>query len=44
VLIICLKRFVNGTEIGADIAFPEVWQPFAVEESTGSKYMLQAHI
>jgi hypothetical protein len=43
VLINCLKRFVNGTEIGAEVG-PEVWQPFAVEESTGSKYMLQAHI
>jgi hypothetical protein len=44
VLIICLKRFANGTKIGVKIAFLEDWQSFADEEDDDPQYMLQAHI
>lgn len=44
VLMIFLKRFLNGEKNQSPIAFPNIWQPFDDPRGITHNYTLQAHI
>jgi hypothetical protein len=44
VLMISLKRFLNGIKNQTLIVFPNVWQPFKMSGGTSSNFSLQSHV
>jgi hypothetical protein len=44
VLMISLKRFVDGMKNQSPIAFPNVWKPFQMSGGTYSTFSFQSHV